>query len=170
MKIYRQDEGPPSTYPGIDGIEPDKAVIAWQRIEHYIAYRYSPRAVVWSVQANGCEWIAPLAPVVSLTAQTDEIAAHIPDAGQRGGWMLPEGLVTVSATVGGGPAPEAVLEAVRRYASYIASIDKIPVGVTRVDSGELSLSYRAERIDPARALQNSGAADLLRPYRRIPWA
>ena len=83
-----------------------------------------------------------------------------------GGWMLPCGVVTVTATVGDEPVPAAVTEAVKRYAGFMASVAQLPAGITRIGSGELSLSYRQESISPGMAMVNSGAADLLRAYRR----
>lgn len=164
--IVKQAEAIPESYPDVDGVTGDALAIAWQRVEHFIAWRYSPREVVWRVEADGCEWQAPLAPVVSLTVQNGDETPYEPESGPLGGWMLPCGIVTVTATVGAGPAPAAVLEAVKRYAGFIASVAQLPAGITRIGSGALSLSYRADQVNSAMALVNSGAADLLRAYRR----
>jgi len=139
---------------------------AWQRIEHYIAWRFSPRTVTWRVCTEGGEWIAPLAPVVSLTVQVDDGEPYEPEQGTAGGWMLPCGHVIVSATVGAGPVPPAVTEAVRRYVKWSSAGGKTP-GVTRFNSGDFSASLSRADISPAMALVNSGAADLLRAYRRV---
>ena len=118
------------------------------------------------MEADRCEWFAPLAPVVSLTVQEGDETPYQPEAGPMGGWILPCGAVTITATVGARPVPAAVTEAVKRYAKFMASTAELPAGITRIGSGELSLSYRQETISPGMAMVNSGAADLLRAYRR----
>ena len=165
----KQTEAAPAAYPAIEGVTGAALAIAWQRIEHYIAWRFAVREVVWHVQSDGCEWRAPLAPVVSLTAQEGEEAASEPEAGAMGGWVLPCGEVTVTAQVGAEPVPEVVAEAVRRYAAYLVKLDASdgpPPGVTRIASGDIGLSFRLEERSLAMGLVNSGAADLLRAYRR----
>lgn len=165
----KQTEAVPETYPAVEGVTGDALAIAWQRAEHYIAWRFCEREVIWRVQSDGCEWQAPLAPVTALTVQVEGGEAYEPETGPMGGWELPCGAVTVTATVGGGPAPAAVLEAVRRYAAFMAQLNAAnvpPLGVTRVDSGDLGLSFRVEERNPAMAMIKSGAADLLRAYRR----
>ncbi|WP_305097481.1 hypothetical protein [Croceibacterium aestuarii] len=165
----KQTEVAPDEWPAVEGVTGDALAIAWQRVEHYIAYRFAEREVVWRVDSDGCEWRAPLAPIVSLTAQEGEEAAAAPEAGAMGGWVLPCGQVTVTAQVGAGPVPEAVAEAVRRYAAFVAKLDETgapPPGVTRIASGDISLSFRLEDRALGMAMVNSGAADLLRPYRR----
>jgi len=69
--------------------------------------------------------------------------------------------------VGGGDVPAAVSEAFRRLAEYLASATA-PTGVTSqtVTVGQLSEAVTLTPSHMARAIQLSGAADLLRPYRR----
>lgn len=165
--MTRQIEGAPETYPAVEGVTGDALAVAWQRVEHYIAYRFAPRDVTWYVLGDGCEWHPPLAPVVSLTISSGGETPYAPEAGETGGWVLPDGIVTVTATVGAGPAPEAVTEAVKRLAGYQASASPLPNGVTRISSGSLDIAVRADMVHPAQALINSGAADLLRAYRRV---
>lgn len=164
--IVKQTEAIPATYPEVEGLISDALATAWQRVEHYIAWRFSPREVIWRIQSAGGEWQAPLAPVESLMCTTGDEAPYAPETGPMGGWMIPCGAVTLTATVGAGPVPAAVTEAVKRYAKFMASIAEVPAGITRIGSGELSLSYRQESISPSMAMINSGAADLLRAYRR----
>ena len=167
-RIIAQVETVPASYPAIEDLEESDALsAAWQRIEHYIAWRYSPRSVVWRIESTGCEWRAPLAPVVTLTAQVDGDDPFEPEAGPQGGWMLPRGIVTVTATVGAGPAPAAVLEAVRRYVRLMTTTLTLPAGVTRFSSGTFDAAVRRDELNPAMAMVNSGAADLLRAYRRV---
>lgn len=168
MRIIAQAENLPESYAAVEGVDTDAALaVAWQRIEHYIAWRFSPRVVVWRVESHKGEWFAPLAPVVAITIQVDNGPAYEPETGQAGGYMLPRGIVTVTATVGAGPVPEAVKEAVRRYARYMKASDKPFTGATRFGSGSFNASVRPELISPAMAMVNCGAADLLRAYRRV---
>src|SRR5690606_28989989 len=103
----------------------------WQRIERYIAWRFCEREVVWRVHSVGCEWQAPLAPVVAISVSAFQGTPYVPAVGPMGGWMLPRGPLTIVATVGAGPVPEAVAEAVRRYGKFMATSDGMPAGVTR---------------------------------------
>lgn len=165
--IIAQIEELPESYPAVEGVTGAALDTAWQRIEHYIAWRFTPRTVTWRVCTDGCEWHAPLAPVVSLTVQVDDGDPYVPDTCPLGGWALPSGPVIVTATVGAGPVPAAVSEAVSRYAKLIATSKSMPVGATRFSSGTFNASVRREELNPAMALVNSGAADLLRAYRRV---
>lgn len=167
MIVTQQIEEVPESYPDVEGIEAAAAAIAWQRIEHFIAWRFAPRTVTWRVSSDGCDWTPPLAPIVSITVQTGDDDPYEPEVREAGGWALPEGYVTVTATVGSEPVPAAVAEAVRRYTTHMSAIASYPVGATGISSGSLSLSYRAELINPAKAMANSGAADLLRAYRKV---
>lgn len=146
----------------------------WHRIEAWTAHRWTPRTVRWTVEGDG-PWSFPLAPVsgaaVEVWTVPDGWTARDVDAGPLGGFVLPnEATYRVTATVGlANPPPPAVLEAFRRFAEYLAE------GEAR--AGASSYSYRLGDVEEswdrspawvARALQNSGAADLLRPYRRAP--
>ena len=64
--------------------------------------------------------------------------------------------------------PAAVSEAFRRLAEYMADdTDRAGVSSYSVNmGGAIQESYQRSAAHAARALQNSGAADLLRPYRR----
>lgn len=170
MMTVKQIEAPPALYPAVDGASGETLAAAWQRVEHHIAWRFSPREVIWRVLSDGGEWQPPLAPVTAITVQVGTDAPYEPESGPMGGWMLPCGTVKVSATVGKFPAPWAVLTAVRRLAAYLAAGDKLPAGVTRFSSGSFNAAVRWDQISPALAIVNSGAADLLRPYRRATWA
>lgn len=166
-RIIAQVESLPESYPAVEGVTGAALETAWQRIEHYIAWRYSPRSVIWRLEAHKGEWLPPLAPIVSLLVQEGEDMPYAPETGPMGGWVLPYGTVTVTATVGAGPVPAAVTEAVSRYAKLIAFSKTIPVGATRFSSGSFNASMRREELNPAMAMVNSGAADLLRGYRRV---
>ena len=95
-----------------------------------------------------------------------------PCASPYGGFFLPAcGPYRFVATVGdGSPAPELpaiVLEAFRRLVEYMAA----PAGEagarqSTVSIESISESYSKSEAWTARAMQNSGAADLLRSFRR----
>lgn len=170
MRTAKQIEGVPESYPAVTGVTGDDLAAAWQRVEHYISFRYAPREVVWYVESEGGEWQPPLAPVAELNVQTGDKAPYSPDAGPLGGWMLPCGAVKVTATVGASPAPVAVLVAVKRLAAYLATSDSLPAGVTRFSSGSFDVALRRDQVSPATAIITSGAADLLRPFRTASWA
>lgn len=167
IRAISQKEALPDSYPAIDGVTGEALAVAWQRVEHYTAYRYSPRQVVWRLDAEAGEWLAPLAPIVAITAQQGDGAPYEPESGPMGGYLIESGCTVLTATVGAEPVPVAVAQAVQRLARYLAVSDAIPPGVTRFGSGTFNASVRREDISPAMAMVNSGAADLLRAYRRI---
>jgi hypothetical protein len=177
-----QNEDVPDSYPdqGSPGIlsvaasalDPD---MIWQRIESYVSHRWTPRAVVWTVEGPG-EWHPPLSPTTISTVQiwSDGAWQETFDlcASPYGGFFLPGcGPYRFVAEVGGGsPSPElpaVVMEAFRRLAEYMAA----PVGEAgarreQTSIGEISQAVSRDEAWMARAMQNSGAADLLRNFRR----
>lgn len=165
--ILTQLEGIPESYPAVEGVTGSALTVAWQRIEYHIAFRYTPRSVEWRVLSTGCEFIPPLAPVTGIEIQVGDDAPYSPEIGPVGGYMLPCGLVTITGSVGAGPAPAVVLEAVRRYAKYIEAGSRLPIGVNRFSSGDADVSIRGDQVSPSLAMINSGAGDLLRPFRRV---
>ncbi|MCU0909871.1 MAG: hypothetical protein MUE98_00565 [Rhodobacteraceae bacterium] len=152
------------------------AVPLWQRIEAWCRFRWTPREVVWIVEGMG-EWTPPLAPATVTLAEgwTGAVWGAVTLLPGPCGLFLPtDDPCRITATVGGGDVPPAVLEAFRRLAEYSAEIGKYgqwrgPAGATSSDfnlSEGLSHSVDRPATWAARALINSGAADLLRPYRR----
>lgn len=160
-----QTEGAPASYPPVGSLVGNDLAAAWQRIEHHIAFRYTPRQVVWRLDCDAGEWSPPLGPIVEIEVQGGG-QIFTPEIGPMGGYVLPAGQWTITATVGAGPVPAVVGEAVRRLWKYLAFEDSLSPGLTRFSSGAFNASIRREDIHPAKALQNSGAADLLRAYRR----
>ena len=166
--------------------------LVWERIESYIRTRYSQRLVSWVIEAcEGQDWTPPLGPVVSFTAEKWESGAWVATVLVDGpvGLCIPsDGTFKVTAQVGAGPAPLAVNEAFARLAKYVSAIRRTPgeqfgMRKTALNSYEdrppmrsLAQDFaKVEQFDgsaeyhtnwPAKALQLSGAADLLRPYRR----
>jgi hypothetical protein len=176
----KQIEGVPASYPAApSGLSTAAAALSnemiWQRIEGWIAYRFSSRTIQWVVEGPG-EWTTPLAPATITTveswsdrANVWETPTPVLDPSPLGGyWLACSGPYRFTGTVGGGTVPETVKEAYRRLAEYLAS--------SAGKSG--ATTYRSEVIGVgteeitrsqswmAKALHNSGAADLLRPYRK----
>lgn len=171
IEILSQQEAEPEAYPVIGGVvSPAVEAAAWQRIEHYTAVRFVERAVVWTVRGPG-DWLPPLRPVADLSAEIwdgAEWLATTLDPAPLGYSLAREGPYRITATVGAGPVPDAVNLAAERLAAYLATENPAPVGARSYSAevGQLSESITFEAGHAGRALINSGAADLLRPYRR----
>lgn len=174
----KQDEAAPDSYPVV-AVDLSAAAwaldeeIVWERIESWVAWRWTARGVTWIAEGPG-EWAPPLAPATIATTEVWTTAgaweAAELTAAPLGGYVLPgAGPYRFSATVGGGepPLPFAVEEAVRRLAEYMAADAGTP-GATReqTSAGPITLGHSRSASWLAEAMQNSGAGDLLRPYRR----
>ena len=170
-----QTEGVPASYPATPtGLSLAAAALSaamiWQRIEAYISTRWTARVVIWTAEGPG-DWTPPLTPA-TFTAWEQWTgtawAAYTPDASPFGGYGLAcEGPYRFTATVGSGTVPEAVNEAFRRLAEYMASTIENPGATSEAYSvGPINVSVSRGATWAARAMSNSGAADLLRPYRR----
>ena len=175
-----QNEDAPATWPAAPAGLSDEAAaidpaVIWQRLECWVAYRWTPRAVTWVIDGPGA-WSAPLSPATvsaSYRWNGDAWEDYTLPAGPFG-HDLPMGQFKVVATVGGGDVPEPVAEAYRRLAEYSAEIGergmlKDAPGASSYSAdigGSLQESFTRPSAWAARALQYSGAADLLRPYRR----
>lgn len=149
-----------------EALEP---AIVWSRIYSWIAWRWGTTVAEW--KAVGCgEFVLPLTPAtVTLAAYWSEQAGDwieiTPKAGPRGVVVPAHSTWRITATCGGDEsAPAAVEEAYRRLAEFMVSGNQAAFA-TSISSGDLSLRFRPDHA--ARALQYSGAADLLRPYRRL---
>jgi len=163
----KQDEAVPASYPtgGQDAI--------WQRIEAYIAHRWTERVVVWTVEGPG-EWEPPLTPAIFTTSEVwngaEWEAIEAPGAPLGGFWLSGEGPYRFTASVGSGTPPANVLEAVARLAAYLADDTTAPAGARSFSVDIPGVQSTSVDRDPrwvAKALQLSGAADLLRNYRRV---
>ncbi|MBG0802123.1 hypothetical protein IYW40_11625 [Methylocystis sp. H4A] len=167
-ETLREIEGAPASYPA-SGIspEPSNAAVVWQRCESYIAYRWTPRTIEWVAEGPG-HWVPPLAPATISTTEwwngSAWEAATIPPS-PLGGYDLPGcALYRFTGTVGGGTAPAIVLEAFKRLSAYMLASSPKP-GVASVTAGSVSIAYRGDAWT-AKAMQDSGASDLLRKFRR----
>jgi hypothetical protein len=172
----KQEEAVPASYPEAPtGLSTEAAALdadfIWQRIEAYTTRRYTERAVVWVVEGCG-EWLPPLAPAIISTTEVWSRAglwetAYLA-ASPLGGFILPAtGPYRFVASVGVGDMPASVAEAYRRLAEYFAVVATNAVPGVRQDATEGigSATYDAGAV--AKAMERSGAGDLLRPYRRV---
>jgi hypothetical protein len=173
----KQHESTPAEYPdppanlsaAAAALDP---AIVWQRIESYTAHRFAARDVSWVVEGPG-EWNPPLTPATIATIEIWSGADNWEDvtanAAPLGGYWLPaSGPYRFTGTVGDGSEPPAVvLEAFRRLAEYMAAKPGKPGATSeRIGAGSINLSHSRSASWMAAAMQNSGAGDLLRPYRR----
>ena len=176
--LLKQYEAVPVAYPDAptrlsdDAAALDASMI-WARIESYIAHRFTPREVVWIVEGEGdwCPNLGPLEITAEEVWQDDAWQAASVFASPYGGYrMTAHGVYRFTGTVGGGggdvPAP--VSEAFRRLAEYLAD----DPGTAGASSTSVAIGPIQEELERnpnwvARAMQHSGAADLLRTYRRV---
>jgi hypothetical protein len=146
------------------------ASVIWQRIEFYVAHRWTERAVTWIVEGCG-EWTPPLTPATIATVEiwrADAWEAVTLSPSPEGGYMLPGGSYRFSGTVGDGDPPAAVLEAFRRLAEYMAADPGTPGATSESTNvpGVLTKEVSRSASWAARGMANSGAGDLLRNFRR----
>ncbi|MEH6950611.1 hypothetical protein V4R08_04585 [Nitrobacter sp. NHB1] len=168
------DEASPAEYLNTSPALP-MGDLAWQRIEGWIRYRYTPRTVIWFV--NGSGYFEPNRLPYSITAtevwsnRAKEWESATLDPSPRGGFYLPcTGPWRITATVGGGsPAPVVpplVLEAWKRLATYFAAAPGTPGATSEsISAGSISIATRRSESWVSQAMVNSGAADLLRTFR-----
>ncbi|MBJ3777869.1 hypothetical protein [Acuticoccus mangrovi] len=175
-ETIKQTEGVPTSWPD-HGLTLSTAAAAldeamlWQRIEAYIVHRWSARTVAWIVEGPG-GWVPPLTPATISTVEVwdceDDWTAVELSPTPLGGFCLPScKAYRFTGEVGGGDLPEVVGEAFRRLAEFMAATPGKPgVMSESVTAGSVSIAHRRSPSWMADALRNSGAADLLRPYRR----
>lgn len=177
MELLAQSETFPDAFPEPPGdLSPeaqalDPAMI-WQRLESYMAYRFTERAVTWTVSGPG-HFEALLSPATITKAEVwrgDEWEELTLPASPLGGLRFQgEGPYRIAATVGDDDmaVPPAVLEAFRRLAEYMAQDAGIAGAYSHSERlGDASETIRRDASWMGQALQNSGAADLLRHYRK----
>jgi hypothetical protein len=168
-------EATPEAYPDVT-VSTDAVPFlpaAWARIESYIALRTTGRAVEFVAEGPG-DWKPPLRPV-TLTKVEEwrgvEWVETTLDPSPLGGFILKGcGPYRFNGTGGGdddAEAPALLLEAVRRLAEFMAEIDFEHLGVRSESVPDVWQGEYASPSWRARALQDSGAADLLRNFRRV---
>lgn len=163
MEFLSQDE---SAGPVPEGVDP----VAWARIEAWVARRWTPRTVVWVVKGPGV-FRPPLGPVPELVADIWTPEGYEPAMfdNEPEGPVLRAATYRITATVGAGPVPAEALEAAARLSAYLS--EGAGVGIPGASSygvnlGQIGENFRRNPAWMARAMEWSGAADLLRPYRR----
>jgi hypothetical protein len=146
--------------------------VVWDRIYSWIAWRWGTTLAEWKCcGGEGDEFILPLTPATVTNAAywnpAEQDWIGVTFALSPRGIELPSSTTwRISAICGGEEdAPEAVQEAYRRLAEYMVSGQEGPAFASSITSGELSIRMRPDHV--GRALQYSGAADLLRPYRKL---
>lgn len=175
-----QTEAIPASYPPAPvPLSTEAALIetglVWQRIEAYISRRFTTRQVVWIVEGTG-EWVPPLSPATVTATEVwigSSYEAVSLSASPTGGYTLTAfGPYRFTANVGGGTVPQAINEAYRRLAEYFADVrgamtqrGTAGVGQNSFTIGELSESQTRAQSWAGRAMELSGAGDLLRPWR-----
>jgi len=187
------EEGEPTTWPQVDPSDDGPTIpataeedepefrkytrAAWQRVQGWIAYRWTVRACVFMVEGPG-DWIAPLQPFTATTKEQwiDNAWASVTLAPTAlGGFAFDAvGPYRITGNLGtANPPPEVVRQAVYRLAQYFQAADAVSVGERTTSSykmdlgGSLSVQHDRNPNWMARALQQSGAADLLRPWRKL---
>lgn len=175
----KQTETTPEAYPDApDGLSVEATAIldaVWRRIEAYIAFRTTERDVSWIVEGCG-EWVPPLTPATIATVeiwQADAWIAVTLRPSPLGGYVLPgEGPYRFTGTAGDDDAdvPADLAEACHRLVKYMAAkVDLKNAGARTVSEAVPDIATITVERSPAwmaQALINSGAADLLRNYRR----
>jgi hypothetical protein len=175
VEILELTEAQPETYP-----ETPMQVLSlansmdlravWARLEAYCAHRWTPREVVWIVEGPGCfePTLAPAEVTAVEVWSGDAWSAVTLAPSPRGGHVLPGvGPYRFTTTVGADNLPPPEVEAAFvRLAEYLSVnlATSTPVPVLEQSVGDVRQSWPEWR--PGKALQLSGAADLLRPYRR----
>lgn len=171
-------ESAPAAFPDIPGLaEGIDAATVWARIDGWIAARWGERECVFVVEGPG-DWRPPHVPFAVATIEIWEagewVSAVIPPT-PLGGYRLESvGPFRFTGILGSVETPPAiVLEAARRLGAYlvaIASRNFENAILTQESSDEIdSYSYGAPG-NAAKALQYSGAGDLLRRFRWPPGA
>jgi len=174
-ETLKQMEYVPLAFPPAPTVSAKAAALVpeqiWARIESYTAHRFTERGVKWIIEGPG-EWCFPLTPIAAVTSVeiwTGEAWAAVTlPASPLGGYELGNDKYRINANVGSGSVPAPINEAFKRLAEYYAdSTDKSAASDYSFSLGtDLNEAYSRPSNWMARAMQLSGAADLLRPYRR----
>ena len=181
-ELFEEIEVPPASYPpepsGLGAVPevqtgvpmPLSADVIWPRIEAWIDQRWTSRSVTWIVEGPG-DFDPPLSPINSASTDLWNGSAWESvtlDASFMGGWSLPgDGPYRINADVGGGTVPEVVNQAYRRLHDYMACTPGRPTYTQHSTALDIiSENWSKPEVMLARAMQNSGAGDLLRVYRR----
>ena len=157
---------PASLSPAAAAIDP---AAIWARLEAWTNRRFMPRTVTWVIAGPGA-WKPDLRPATIDSSEVWQGEGWVSTTLRAAplGFTLDSGAYRVTATVGTNDAPPAEFwEAFRRLAEYLADDSRIGVAASSAtySVGNLSVSATRPQAWQAKAIQNSGAADLLRRYR-----
>ena len=186
--VVKFEEAEPATFPTLttydsEGLPNEEEIVIdrplWLRLEAWIAYRWTPRQAVWTI--NGCgDWFPHVGPASNLTvdvwdSDTYTWSAYTPQVIPLGGFYFPEvGTYRVTGTVGdnAGDVPQSVTEAYLRLKAYHdkAAVSGTPAGIAshslKIGDGiEETVNRNPNYL--ARSLHYSGAGDLVRADRRL---
>lgn len=178
----KETEGQPSAWPTVapypmatewSELEGDNnpvvsGEVVWRMVERWITTRWRSRSVVYVVEGPG-EWESRLTPFSASVTERWTGSAWMNESftpSPLGGFDLGNGTYRITGTVGDASGvPEDVEEAHRRLHSFMlgnASEHLDNVAIYNDESGG-----ERPRAHAAQALRLSGAADLLRRYRRL---
>ena len=151
------------TYPPApDGVSDTVPAVIWSIMENYVATRWSTAEIEFVVYSP-CrhDWQPPYYPWTVQSVDGDPA-----EVDEFGAVTLEPGRHRVVCQIGGQPVTADVEEAYRRLAAYMADPDTRK-GYSRYSvniGGDLSESWSRAR--NSSAIGNSGAAELLRKYRK----
>ncbi|RRD41126.1 hypothetical protein EII18_10710 [Comamonadaceae bacterium OH3737_COT-264] len=156
----------------------DEAI--WRRIEQYIAVRWGVRTVQWIIRGPGL-FVPPLHP--TTITSVERFNNYGSSAAPPGGWVthkpirtpfgveVPPGYFRLQGSAGHDETPPAdVLEAYSRLHDYLSAIKaEGSSGITSHTDAVPGVSRTVHRPAQAmaRALEYSGAADILKAYRHV---
>jgi len=147
------------TYPDAPNDDP----VIWDRLESFCNFRWSETVMEFVVNPP-CEiqWQPPYEPFLIM-----EVNGEPAEPDEYGAVKIRDKSI-IRATIGGAVPSATVLKAYQRLADYFAAENEAPAGVQRysVTIGDISETYSMRSDHLSRAMQNSGAADLLRKYRK----
>lgn len=169
-------EDDPETRPAVEGADTAvPASVVWERLEKWTNYRWGVRNVLFLVQGSG-PWEPRLRPATFVSAERWEFGDWVPAevSAHPLGFDLPDNgddPFRLAFTVGAATASDTVKDAFRRLTNYMAETEGAfaVAGASSVSGsiGSYSKSWRRSPSWRARAMEHSGAGDLLRPYRRL---
>lgn len=180
IEVTHETEGVPASWPakpsGLSTAADEyPAAFIWHQLERRIAWRWAERTVEWIIEGGPAAFDPPLRPATFTATEVwngEEWEAVTLAPTPRGGVFLSSAAAyRITATVGDtDPPPELMMQAYVRLAEYLGEVENepAPAGAQShsIDLGGVKESTRFDPWRRARALDMSGAADLLRVYRR----
>lgn len=175
IDIRKLTEAEPATYSaapaGLSANVPPNEVV-WSRIEQFIAHRWAARSATWIVEGWG-DFLPTLTPVTISSVQVwsdNAWSAATLQPTPEGGYIC-EGEIYHFVGIAGDDSipPVDVLEAYRRLAEYMGEQVEFAAASSFTVSMASQIELQVERSPSwlGKALHNSGAADLLRKYRKV---